>query len=176
MATSAISGEQYTSKIGAFFSDPDRARLAARSLHETGGFRQDQVRIIEPNDPALSTKLEPEVGGVARTAVKSHVTFGVIGALVGAIVILLVDLAGVQFIESSRGYSYGIGIALGAVLGMLVAGLVTLRPDQDVLISNAKRAARKGQWSVVVHVADQREHERAKSLLDGFSDSVAGSL
>lgn len=176
MADSAVLGEQFPAKVGAVFKDAATAREAARHLVDDDSFSGDQVRIVEPGDKSLSSKVEPETRGVARTTVKAHVTTGIVGLVAGLIVVSVLELLGVQFIEWSPSYSYGVGALFGAVLGMLVGGLITLRPDHDPLIMKVKKAARHGGWSVVVHAHDHGEERRARDSLKKMRGDVIGTL
>lgn len=176
MSTSAISGEQFTSKVGAVFSDARRAQQAAHGLVANEGFGNEQVRIIHPHDKALSAKVQPERRGLALTIVKAHVTTGIAGLLVGVIFVYLLERMDFEFIEWSPWYSYGAGAFFGAMIGMLVGGLISLRPDQDLLIAKLKTATAQGRWSVVVHARDHGEEQRAKESLEKVSDEVVWSL
>lgn len=54
---------------------------------------------------------------------------------------------------------------LGAVSALLLAGIVSLRPDHDRVIQKTRSATEVGQWTVVVHCADTQQQERVKNTI-----------
>lgn len=171
-ATSAIFGERYLSKVGAIFSGGAEARQGAAEITRLAGISASQVKVVEPRDPSISRKLEPESQGIARTMVRSHVTLGLAGLVIGLLIAAVMMFSGIDAITWSPFFVFTLFGGLGAILGMLSAGFLTLRPDHDVLISQVEEAARHGRWAVVVHARNHEEEERAKRVLEGMTDRV----
>ena len=167
----AFSGEAYASKVAAIFDDDAEARTAARRLRLELGLDQAQVRVIHPRDPTPGRKLEPEGSGIKRTLVRSHLTMGVGGALVGAGLFALLHLTGVAMIVSSAALSLLALMFYGAVAGLLIGGLIGLRPDHDAYVHTVLREVRHGRAAVVVHARNGDERDRADALLE-----AAGSV
>lgn len=176
MGTSAIFGEEYLSKVGAEFEDGDQARDAAERVTARGGIDPGQVRIIEPGDPSIDTKLEPESRGIGRTLVAAHVTLGTTGLAIGLAIGLLLILLGIELFVSNPFYTILVFAFFGTIAGLLLGGLVALRPDHDRLISSAKRSERTGRWFVLVHARDRAEEREARQALLARSDTVVRTL
>lgn len=177
MKTSAVLGERYTSKVGAIFSSPEAAREAAQEVTRAVGLDASQVRLIEPGDPGESRKLEPESGGIARTLVRSHLTLGCAGAVAGAILAGVLLLTDIRAFTASPWVTLGWLTAFGAVAGLLLGGLVALRPDHDPLNMKVEDAVRDGRhWALVVHVRDHDHERRARSVLERFEGEVIATL
>jgi hypothetical protein len=176
MLTSLIFGERYLSKVSAEFKNGDRARYAAQTLVAEAGLPSQQVRLVKPHDRSVSRKLEPEPQGIARTLVKSHLTLGLAGAVLGLVTALVLVRSGIDAFASSPAYTIGLLAGFGAILGMMLAGLVSLRPDHDLVIDQVETAANEGRWSVVVHARNHQEEHQAKETLDAVSDRVRETL
>ncbi len=176
MANSAILGERSSTKLAASFADEGQANAVVRELIAEVELPPAQVRVVQPHDPATDKKLEPETGGIARTAVRSHLKLGTAGLLAGVVLAAVLIGLGVDMAESSPVLAVAFLAFLGAVGGLLLAGLVTARPDHQRLIVETKEAARHGAWSVVVHATDKDQHDRARELLERRSDEVTETL
>lgn len=173
---SAFFGEKYLTKVAAVFGDGDQARAAADRVARDAHIASDQIRVLSPDDPAMSRKLEPETRGIARTLARSHITLGIAGLLVGlGAALLLIALDIILFAWNPLYTVIAFGF-FGAIAGLLLGGLVSLRPDHDRLIAWVRASAREGQWFVVVHARDHDEERRAKEALQGLSGKVATTL
>jgi hypothetical protein len=49
---------------------------------------------------------------------------------------------------------------MGTFFGMLLAGLVSLRPDHGIVVGQLRSALRRGRWAVVAHPSSEA-HARA---------------
>jgi hypothetical protein len=176
MADTAILGERSSRKLAAAFDDEERAHAAVRELVAEGGLVSEQVRVVRPQDPGADRKLEPETRGIARTAVRSHLRLGIVGLLAGVVLAAVLIGLGVDMAESSPVLATAFLGFLGAVGGLLLAGLITARPDHQKLIVETKDAARHGAWSVVVHATDTQQYERARELLKRHTDELSETL
>jgi hypothetical protein len=76
---------------------------------------------------------------------------------------------------SSPGFSLGAAGAMGLVIGLLFAALVSLRPDHDPLIFDAVAAVDRGRWYVLVH-ADGGQQQDVRQVLGRFASSTPGAL
>jgi len=176
MAIGAVFGERSLSKVSAVFGDAGQARGAADELVSGLGLRAEQVEVVAPGDRRISRKLEPESAGIAKTLVKSHVVLGAAGAGLGLVVAVVLVLSGIAATASNPVYTFLALGFLGGMLGMLLGGLISLRPDHDPMIRRVERAARTGRWSVVVHARDHDEEHRVKEALDRLSSRVTETL
>lgn len=174
MTASAVSGEIFTSKVGAAFGNGKDARTAAESLSRRG-IDAGQVRIVGPDDPAIERKLEPETDGIARTLVRSHVTLGVAGLVAGIAAAFVLIATGVDLFAANPLYAVLVLAFFGTTGGLILGGLITLRPEHDRLIVWATSSARRGRWLVLVHARDGDEQRAAREALQAHSDSVVGT-
>ena len=59
-------------------------------------------------------------------------------------------------------------VGFGCVFGLLLGGLLALRPDHVLLISNLRKALNAGSWAVVVHPVGATQVQAA---LDYFAST-----
>ena len=62
------------------------------------------------------------------------------------------------------------------MLGLMLGGLVALRPDQDAYIVSVREALREGRCAVVVHAFDAAQKARADELLAQLSPETVTTL
>ncbi|KAB8198139.1 riboflavin biosynthesis protein RibA [Lysobacter maris] len=172
----AFSGELHSTKVAAIFDDDARAREVARRLRLELALGHGQVRVIHPRDPVPGRKLEPEVSGIRRTLVRSHLTMGVGGALIGAALFVLLRVTGVTMIVSSATISLLVLMFYGAVSGLLIGGLVGLRPDHDAYVHTVLSEVRHGRAAVVVHARNGEERDRADAMLSAAGATTVTTL
>ena len=173
---SAFFGEKYLTKVAAVFDDGEQARAAAERVRREAAIAPDQVRVLRPDDPAMSRKLEPETRGIARTLARSHITLGIAGLLIGlAAALVLVALDIILFTWNPL-YTVIVFGFFGAIAGLLLGGLVSMRPDHDRLIALVRASAREGQWFVLVHARDHEQERRAKDALKAVSGKVVSTF
>lgn len=165
MADSAgLHSERFPKKVGAIFRRQTDA-VDVRDHLLAAGFDEDQVRLVGPGDEERGRAIEPEGGGIARLLARSHLTFGLVGLLGGiaaAVIGMALDL---PIFAGEAPYVFLLAGFFGAIGGLLLAGLVSLRPDHDALAMAAQEAVRHGAWTVVVHAADTQEQREAKHIL-----------
>jgi hypothetical protein len=176
MATSAVFGEKYLSKVGAAFETGKQAREAADRVRRETGIGTGQVRVLEPDERAIGRKLEPETRGIFRTLTRAHLTLGAAGLVLGVMMAIVLVVIDVPAFSSNPGYTLMVFAFFGAIAGLLLGGLVTLRPDHDRLIAWIKEASSGGKWFVLVHARNHDEERKAKETLTTMSDKVIGTF
>jgi len=67
-------------------------------------------------------------------------------------------------------------VFFGGLIGLLLGGLLTARPDHVRVIATVRRAIRKGRWAVVIHPVSQRQLDLAMRELRTHSSRVVHSL
>lgn len=158
MSINAISGEQTsTTFIVVCESEADTTHLAA--LLEQQGLDTNQYDVISPNEKKYSRKLEPETTGVAKTAIKAHAVFGGIGFVIGLGIWGILRLSHIELIESSPWLVLIPLLFFSTIAGLMVGGLITLRPDHQLAIQTVKNARKKGQWSMVIHSRNSHQSD-----------------
>lgn len=171
-----IIGEARSGIVSGVFRCEADARSAAYCLINDGDFERDHINIVAPNDSRFAEKVEPDKAGIARTLFRTHLIFGFFGLLFGLILSALLALFGPPLTQSSPMFTT---IALGLIglfLGLIFAGLVSIRPDHDPLIENTRHAIQSGNWAVVVHTLDRDEMYRAKIVMSGSAESLSETL
>ena len=171
-----VLGEHAPSKVAALFGDHGGAEAAAARLRRELGLDETQVRVISPGDPHPGRKIEPDDRGIWHTAIKAHVTLGLLGLMAGLVLFGLLWAAGITAVRSSPWAAGGAVVMFGAVFGLLAGGLVTLRPDHDKLIVEVREAVAGGRHAVITHPVDRGQRERSIELLAEESGEVLRTL
>lgn len=175
MAVNVID-EQHPAKVAAVFNSEAKAQDARQDLISKGKFASQLINIVEPEDPNLSNKIEPESSGIAKTFMKSHGILAVVGLLAGFILASILVAAGPTFTQDSPLSTYLALSFVGLLLGLMVAGLITLRPDHDPLISETIEASHHQQWTVVVQTGSRDATNLAKQILGNKANSVRETI
>lgn len=176
MAFMAVQSERYPFKVGAEFADESTALWAVDRVVDRERLDDAQIRLLRPDDPNAGVKLEPESGGIARTLVKSHIVLGAIGLLTALVAAIALVLGGVQPFAASPLFTVLVAGFFGAIAGLLLGGLVSLRPDHDRLIARARAAIRHRHFYLVVHTRDHDQERRVKDLLHDMSSDVTATF
>lgn len=168
----SLLGENFPHKVSAEYPSQESAELAVKRLTEQAQIPRVQINIVQPNDPLIARKLEPEVSGISRTLARSHLVLGGAGLVLGLVLALILVTLGPALTRSSPLFTF---ISLGfvcTILGLLLAGLVSLRPDHDPVIAKTRTAARTGLWTVVVHCADKTQQDLANELVETSAQTL----
>lgn len=176
MADHVITGEVSNSKVAAVLDSEAAAREAAQTVRRALRLRESQVRIVAPHDRHSGRQLEPESKGIFWTMLRAHLWLGLLGVVVGAAAFWLLLTLRIPFIVNSAAYAAGVLIFFGAVAGLMLGGLVTLRPDHDLYILKVKDALEHGRYAVVVHATSHAQRTEAAELLRQASGEVITTL
>lgn len=169
-------GERSLTLVAALFDNGTAAARAAGSLQRQQRGERCPILVVEPHDPRLGRKLEPESSGIWHTLLRTHGKLAVLGAAVGAVVGAALLAAGWDAAEASPNMTVAIAAVYGAFAGMLVAGLLTLRPDRSRVISSVRNATEHGRWAVVAHPRSAEEADAAREALAREGGDVIRSL
>ena len=101
---------------------------------------------------------------------------GIAGLIAGLLFAGVLILAGVGFAVSSPFYIFFVAGLFGLFAGGMFAGLVTARPDQDLVIAKVEEAVHEGHWAVVVHPLNHDQQKRAEDVLLHSGGDVVHSL
>lgn len=174
--TSPITGELSNSKVAAVFPRAGQAREAARAVAAALQLGEAQVQVIAPADPQAARKLQPEARGIWRTIVVAHARLGIVGLVAGGVAFALLHASGVPFIVNSPVASALVLLFFGAIAGLMLGGLVALRPDQDRMVQATRDAQDEGNTTVVVHAFSAEQAKEAGELLRARGGEVTGTL
>ncbi|QBM16906.1 hypothetical protein MARI_10050 [Marinobacter sp. JH2] len=171
MSSAMQLGEKFSHKIATEFEDERAANKAVDALN-SAGMSASQIKVVRPDDPDMARKVEPEVQGVARSLINTHITFGSVGLVIGLILATVLVLVGPTLTQSSPLMTY---IAFGflcPVLALLVAGVISIRPDHDPFIEKTRKAQNVGRWTVVVHCESSDQQKVAKEAMGSDIQSL----
>lgn len=166
MKTPEITGETFDHKVAAIFENEASATQAAKAVRDATSLREAQIFIVGPNTPHPGWELEPEDTGIWNTLVRSHIWLAVVGAMLGIVFFLILYVSNIPFITQNALTSALLALGFGAVIGMMFAGLITLRPDHMPYVSMAKSALRKGKYVVAIHATTAEQLKEANAALD----------
>ena len=172
-------GEKSLTKVVGIFDSEAAARAAAVSLAEAARLAPDQVRTLSPHDEhgqrdkLLGRKMEPEGRGIVRTLVRAHLVLGALGAAAGVALYAALRASGQPAILASPRLSLAAIVGLACVFGLLLGGLLSLRPDHVKLITDIRTALTAGSWAVVAHPVDATQTQAA---VDHFASTGARVL
>ncbi|SDT96358.1 6TM ABC transporter family protein [Halopseudomonas salegens] len=171
-----ITGEKFDHKVAAVFASSNEAHTAAESVRDSLNLEQRQVIVVDPGDAHQGRELEPDSTGIMRTMIRSHLWLGAFGALAGLLLFMVTFFAGIGFVTTNALTAAALFIVFGAVIGMLLAGLVSLRPDHMPYLMKAQAALRDGKSVVTIHASSIEQMKQANSELEKHSGQVVNSL
>ncbi|MEN1940729.1 hypothetical protein WCE39_06465 [Luteimonas sp. MJ174] len=176
MSDNPLTGEVSNSKLAAVFDTVAAARDAAAALVAETGLEPAQVKVIEPGEPDANIKLEPEGRGIWHTIIVAHVRLGIAGAVAGALAFGIMMWMGVPFVARSPVAAALVTISFGAVGGLLLGGLVSIRPDHDRYVHATHDAMDARRTTVVVHALSREQQARASEFLTARGAEVTNTL
>ena len=176
MSDNPVTGEVSNSKLAAVFDSGTAARDAAAGVLVAAGLQPAQVKLITPDEPDANIKLEPEGQGIWRTIVVAHLRLGILGAVLGAIAFAIMLGMGVPFVARSPLAAGLVTVSFGAVGGLLLGGLVSIRPDHDRYVHATHDAMEARRTTVVVHALSREQQELARDFLAGRGAEVTSTL
>lgn len=176
MAWQNLFREKATTKVAAIFDTEVAASTTAARVKDAAGLQATQVLLIEPYEKNYAKKLEPEMQGVARTAVRAHLVLGLAGLVAGALIWIALYSAEVEAIRTTPGLSALAFLFFGAIAGMLLGGLVTARPDHQLVVQRVQTATGEGRWSLVIHPRDATQCDAVIATLADTDADVARSV
>lgn len=165
-----FTAERFPSMVGIGFDDAASARAALLTLSQDPGLATARIALVEPGDPQLARKVEPESQGIARTMIRAHLTLGLAGLIFGLVLAFALLAADVPMFTSSPAITIVTVAAFSLIFGLMLGGLVGLRPDHDTVISRARDFSSAGKWFVIVHARDTVQRDRARHLLDSLAE------
>lgn len=164
--TPGVSGEKSDHKLAAVFESEDRAREASRVLADETGLERDQLEVLSPGSREAERALLPESHGIWRTLVRSHIWLGLAGAVAAVVLFLILSVLGVPFVTDNPVAALGLFVLVLTLAGLMLGGLVTLRPDQVPYIEVAREALRSGHHVLLVHARSAEQLGEARDLLE----------
>jgi hypothetical protein len=174
MTKVSLFGERSLTLVAATFADGMSAAGAATELR--ADMPQTEVNLVRPGDAGFARKMEPESQGIWRTAIRSHLALAPAGLASGAAVAATLVAFGWPAAASSPMLATLFFATLGLFAGLMLAGLLTLRPDRSRVTLSIRRRSRAGKWAVVAHPTSREQSERAVARLRKAGGAVIRSL
>lgn len=171
-----VTGEVSNSKVAAVFPSEVVAREAAEAIRAAIGLEPVQVQVITPGEPHPGRKMEPESQGILRTMIVAHVRLGIVGAALGALAFAVLYARGLPLITQSAWLAGAVMVSFGAVAGLMLGGLVSLRPDHDAYIQSVRSALAEGHSAVVVHAFSSEQRDSAAAELRARGGDTTSTL
>ncbi|KAF1045000.1 hypothetical protein [Xylophilus sp.] len=175
-------GEQSLTKVAGLYPQESDALATARRARGLPGMQPGQVRVLGPQDARswrgewLGRQMEPEDGGIFQTLIRAHMVAGLAGAVAGMLLYMWLFQNGQPMVIASPFLSLIAIVGFAIAFGLLVGGLVTLRPDHVRLISTVRQGLRAQKWAVVVHALDGHQATLARDVLEDSGGSVVRTL
>lgn len=176
MSDIPVSGEVSNSKLAAVFESEVVARAAVAEVTAGAGLEPAQVKLVTAGEPNPNIKLEPEGQGIWRTIVRAHAWLGGAGVVVGLLVFALMMWLDVPAISASPWTSFVIFVVFGGIAGLLVGGLVSLRPDHDRYVLATQEAIDERKATVIVHALSPEQAESAARVLSRLGANITRTL
>lgn len=177
-----IFGEHSLTKLAGLFECQRDAERVAWELKRNAGLNDGQVSLVGASDgtaldsPTFSRKLEPEQAGIWRTLIRAHVIGAIAGMVAGLLVYAGFVVAHSSAILSTPAMSLVAMVFLGGLAGLLVGGLLSLRPDHYRVIAVVRRAIREEQWALVIHPVTEMQLDQSLKILQARSCRVVRSF
>ncbi|NSX15492.1 MULTISPECIES: riboflavin biosynthesis protein RibA [Cupriavidus] len=172
MTDNPLNAEAASTRIAALFDTKLAASNAAERVCYEAHLKRGQVRLVHPYEAHFGRKLEPENDGIVHTAVRSHLIMAALGAVVGLAVVGILHRQEVDAVMQSPGLAAGAALFLGVMFGMLLAGLMTARPDHQLVITPVREAVQHGRWAVLVHPTTPQQCNEALRALRNTTAEV----
>ncbi len=175
-------GERSLTKVAGIYPVRAAAEAGLEQLRNGAGLTRAQVRLLRPGDVEPSHRdlfgraAEPESAGLARTLVRTHLLGAVAGAVLGLALFLWLSRADNPLIAGSPAVAFVAIVGFGITFGLMVAGLIALRPDHIMLISQLRSALRANRWVVVAHPVNREQAAQAKAALLATQAEVHSTL
>ena len=175
-------GERSLTKVAAIFESRVQAETIALRLRQAAGMSEAQVKLVGPQDTTgvvdapLSRKLEPESSGIWRTILRTHLVTGLIGMALGGLLYLSLWLAKNESILSHPLLGLMVMLFFGGIFGLLVGGLLSLRPDHYRVMAAVRKAIRRGRWAVISHPVNPDQTREVINELHRHHVDVVRSL
>jgi hypothetical protein len=175
-------GEKSLTKVVAVFDDQASAEAVIGRLLRLPGMEPGQVRLAGPKDlrthraDLFGRKMEPEQRGIFQTLLRTHVVTGFAGGVLGLVLYAYLMGTGHPMMVSSPLLAFIAIVGFATTFGLMLGGLVAMRPDHIRLITQVRAALRSGRWAVVVHPTDGHQADLAQEALQASSANVMRTL
>ncbi len=163
---SSLSGERSNSKVAAICPTRRDAERVAADVTRVLGADAARITVLSSSTPAPGRRLEPESSGILRTIVIAHSKLALVGLGAGLVFFAILYVIGIPAVTASWPYALVACAGFGGLAGLLLGGLVSLRPDHDPYIHSVRAALAREESAVVVHAVSDAERDHAKAFFE----------
>ena len=149
--------------VGARFDSRAAAKNAVERL-AAQGIAAAQVEIVDESGE-MQVARAAERRATRKALIRWHVLLGAAGLVAGVLCWLFAWYARLPLALAMPGLMLFVAAAFGAVAGLLLGGLLSMRPTKGWLAAAAHDDARAGDFPVVVHATDRDQAHRAREIL-----------
>lgn len=171
-----ITGETFAHKVAAVFENEADAKAAAAEIVRETSLADTQIFVVGPNDRHPGWELEPEDRGIWKTFVRAHIWLGFFGMVFGVVLFFVLYGLSIGFVVANPLASIAIFVSFSGIFGMMLGGLITLRPDHMPYVSVATSALRRRKYVVAVHATSLSQLNEAKAQLKKFNVQTVSTL
>ncbi|NKI36559.1 hypothetical protein HFP89_15415 [Wenzhouxiangella sp. XN79A] len=158
-------GERSNHKLAAVFDTATGTDRARQRLVDETSLSADQIDVLGPDSAEANRRLLPESRGIWQTVLRSHLVLGLAGATLGLALFLILLLGDIRFVVDNPLLSVLVFVHVFTLFGLMVGGLVSLRPDQVPYLRTARSALAAGKSVLLVHAGSSAELAEARSFL-----------
>ena len=175
-------GEKSLTKVVGLYHSAADATAAADKAQRLPGMTPSQIRVLGPKDARNSRRelfgrsLEPEQQGIFNTLLRTHLVTGTIGAAIGLLVYAWLFKSGQPMVVSSPLVAFIAIVGFSTTFGLLLAGLISLRPDHVKLITDVRSALADNRWALILHPTNPEQATAARDLLAASGAEVLNTL
>lgn len=168
--------QEIRGKVSAIYGDEMAAKNAASAVMQSTGLLHDEVSIVAPHDPHFGENLENDDKKVGLFMLKAHMGLALMGVVLGVFCGVLLGFYGPAYTQTSPVLTVIALAILGFFVGLMIAGLASLRPDQDAVVNQTRDATSAGKWVVVVNSPSHEKTEKGYNVLSTSAESISTSL
>lgn len=171
-----LTGEYSNSKVAGVFASETQARQAAVAVRTELSLGDAQVQLVAPGDPHPGRRMEPESQGIFRTIIVAHYKLGLVGAVAGVVLFAVLYGLAIPAVTQSWPLTLFATVFFCATFGLMLGGLVSLRPDHDPYIAAVQSALSSGRHVVLVHAFSSEQRAQAEAVLKARGGETTSTL
>lgn len=175
-------GEKSLTKVVGLYPDAQLAQAAAAKAQHLCGMVPGQVRLLGPQDAKNTHRnlfgrtMEPEQRGIFKTIFQAHAVTGLVGGIAGLLLFFWLMESGQPMVVSSPLLAAIALLGFGITFGLLLGGLIALRPDHIQLITAVRSALSHNRWALVLHPTNAQQTRAAKDFLAASGAEILSTL
>ncbi|MFS1702976.1 hypothetical protein [Alteromonas sp. AMM-1] len=168
---SDVTGQSHA-QLASIFSEYNSARSAIGDVIQKTDLTAQQITVVTPHDGQFNRLLESESKALGKMMLYSRLILGGAGLLIGVAIAYMLVAFGPHFAQA-----HSLGISIAAIspcvfIGLFVAGLLRLRPDETEIIDVVREAIRNKQCAVIINLRDGQSLERMRKVFAQHSERV----